>query len=225
MPLYQVEIPGRGKFKVESPTELTDEQVYAAVLQDIGNAPPPKKGLMAALGKGAESTLSGLRTGVGKYINPEEAAMAGLQRGEEISGKYADQTGLDKVKEAYTKDGVLSAAKEVGRQIPLVSATGIGASSLVNKSRVWPRCAWLMPFSSRTERFWPKLSIKSARSLFNSSSLSASFDSAPLPNEPNCPASASFFCAFLILVSMLATLLKLESWKPSMIRLSPNLKH
>ena len=122
MPLYQVEIPGRGKFKVESPTELTDEQAYAAVLQDIGNAPPPKKGLMAALGKGAESTLSGLRTGVGKYINPEEAAMAGLQRGEEISGKYADQTGLDKVKEAYEKQGVLSAAKEVGRQIPLALA-------------------------------------------------------------------------------------------------------
>ena len=64
MPLYQVEIPGRGKFKVESPTELTDEQAYAAVLQEIGNAPPPKKGLMAALGKGAESTLSQLRTGV-----------------------------------------------------------------------------------------------------------------------------------------------------------------
>ena len=122
MPLYQVEIPGRGKFKVDSPTELTDEQVYAAVLQDIGNAPPPKKGMLAALGKGAESTLSGLRTGIGKYVNPEEAAMAGLERGEEISGKYADQTGMDKVKEAYTKDGVLSAAKEVGRQIPLALA-------------------------------------------------------------------------------------------------------
>jgi hypothetical protein len=122
MPLYQVEIPGRGKFKVDSPTELTDEQAYAAVLQDIGNEPPPKKGLLAALGKGAESTLSGLRTGIGKYVNPEEAAMAGLERGEEISGKYADQTGMDKVKEAYTKDGVLSAAKEVGRQIPLALA-------------------------------------------------------------------------------------------------------
>jgi hypothetical protein len=122
MPLYQVEIPGRGKFKVDSPTELTDEQAYAAVLQDIGNAPPPKKGMLAALGKGAESTLSGLRTGIGKYVNPEEAAMAGLQRGEEISGKYADQIGLDKVKEAYNKDGVLSAAKEVGRQIPLAFA-------------------------------------------------------------------------------------------------------
>ena len=123
MPLYQVEIPGRGKFKVESPTELTDEQAYAAVLQEIGNAPPPKKGLLAALGKGTESTLSQLRTGVsGAFGSPEEAARAGLERGEEISGKYADQVSMEKVKEAFAKDGVLSAAKEVGRQIPLAIA-------------------------------------------------------------------------------------------------------
>jgi len=123
MPLYQVEIPGRGKFKVDSPTELTDEQVYAAVLQDIGNAPPPKKGMLAALGKGAESTLSGLRTGVaGAFGSPEEAARAGIQRGEDISGRYADQVSMDRVKEAFNKDGVLSAAKEVGRQIPLAIA-------------------------------------------------------------------------------------------------------
>jgi hypothetical protein len=123
MPRYQVEIPGRGKFTVESPTELTDEQAYAAVLQDIGNAPPPKKGLMAALGKGAESTLSGLRTGIeGTFGSPEEAARAGIQRGEDISGRYADQVSMEKVKEAFNKDGVLSAAKEVGRQIPLAIA-------------------------------------------------------------------------------------------------------
>jgi hypothetical protein len=123
MPLYQIEIPGRGKFKVDSPTELTDEQAYAAVLQEIGNAPPPKKGLMAALGKGAESTLSQLRTGVsGAFGSPEEAARAGLERGEEISGKYADQVSMDKVKEAFNKDGVAAAAKEVARQVPLAIA-------------------------------------------------------------------------------------------------------
>jgi hypothetical protein len=123
MPRYQVEIPGRGKFTVESPTELTDEQAYAAVLQDIGNAPPPKKGLMAALGKGAESALSQTRTGVaGAFGSAEEAARAGLGRGEELSDKYAEQIGTEKVKEAYTKDGVIAAAKEVGRQIPLAIA-------------------------------------------------------------------------------------------------------
>jgi hypothetical protein len=123
MPLYQVEIPGRGKFKVDSPTELTDEQVYAAVLQDIGNAPPPKKGLLAALGKGAESTLSQTRTGAaGAFGSAEEAARAGIQRGEDIGDKYADQIGTEKVKEAFNKDGVIAAAKEVGRQIPLAIA-------------------------------------------------------------------------------------------------------
>jgi len=123
MPLYQVEIPGRGKFKVDSPTELTDEQAYAAVLQDIGNAPPPKKGLFAALGKGAESTLSQTRTGAaGAFGSAEEAARAGIQRGEDIGDKYADQIGTEKVKEAYNKDGVIAAAKEIGRQIPLAIA-------------------------------------------------------------------------------------------------------
>jgi hypothetical protein len=30
MPLYEIEIPGQGKYQVESPTELTDAQAYGA---------------------------------------------------------------------------------------------------------------------------------------------------------------------------------------------------
>lgn len=122
MPIYSVQGPDGRIYDIEGPEGASDAQVISALEEHLASQPKPKKGLMAALGKGAESTLSGLRTGVGKYINPEEAAIAGLQRGEEISGKYADQTGLDKVKEAYEKQGVLSAAKEVGRQIPLALA-------------------------------------------------------------------------------------------------------
>jgi len=123
MPLYQVEIPGRGKFKVESPTELTDEQAYEAVMRDIGNEPPPKSGILAALGKGTESTLSQLRSGLsGALGSGEEAATAGLQRGEAINRKYADQVSLEKVKEAYEKNGLLSAAKEVAGQVPAAIA-------------------------------------------------------------------------------------------------------
>ena len=122
MPIYSVQGPDGRIYDIEGPEGASDAEVVSALEEHLASQPKPKKGLMAALGKGAESTLSGLRTGVGKYINPEEAAMAGLERGEEIAGKYADQTGLDKVKEAYTKDGVLSAAKEVGRQIPLALA-------------------------------------------------------------------------------------------------------
>ena len=48
MPKYEVEIPGRGKFDVESPTELTDAQAYQAVMAQIGPAPVQEKGIGAA---------------------------------------------------------------------------------------------------------------------------------------------------------------------------------
>ena len=123
MPIYSVQGPDGRIYDVEGPEGASDAQVIAALEEHLASQPKPKKGLMAALGKGAESTLSQLRTGVsGAFGSPEEAARAGLERGEEISGKYADQVSMEKVKEAFAKDGVLSAAKEVGRQIPLAIA-------------------------------------------------------------------------------------------------------
>jgi len=67
MPLYEIEIPGQGKYQVESPTELTDVQAYAAAAAQA-NAPQqaapeaktsnPFKGLAARgasiLGEGIE---------------------------------------------------------------------------------------------------------------------------------------------------------------------------
>jgi len=123
MPIYSVQGPDGRIYDIEGPEGASDAEVISALEQHLASQPKPKKGLLAALGKGAESTLSGLRTGIeGTFGSAEEAARAGIQRGEEISGKYADQVSMEKVKEAYAKDGVLSAAKEVGRQIPLAIA-------------------------------------------------------------------------------------------------------
>ena len=123
MPIYSVQGPDGRIYDIEGPEGASDAQVISALEEHLASQPKPKKGLLAALGKGAESTLSGLRTGIsGAFGSPEEAAKAGLERGEEISNKYADQVSMEKVKEAYNKDGVLSAAKEVGRQIPLAIA-------------------------------------------------------------------------------------------------------
>jgi hypothetical protein len=118
MPLYEIEIPGRGKFQVESPTPLTDAQAYAAVVQQIGAAPKPAEGYLAALGKGAESTLSALRAGVKGIYAPEEAAREAQARQQDIGRRYAEQVSLDKVKEAYEKRGLLPAAGEAISQIP-----------------------------------------------------------------------------------------------------------
>lgn len=79
----------------------------------------PKTGIGAALGSGTESFISSLRTGAEGIFSPEEAARKGLEREEARAGKYADQIGLDKLKEAYEKQGLTGAIGEVGRQIPL----------------------------------------------------------------------------------------------------------
>ena len=123
MPIYSVQGPDGRIYDIEGPEGASDAEVVSALEAHLASQSKPKKGLLAALGKGAESTLSGLRTGVaGTFGSAEEAARAGIQRGEDISGRYADQVSMEKVKETYNKDGVLSAAKEVGRQIPLAIA-------------------------------------------------------------------------------------------------------
>ena len=123
MPIYSVQGPDGRIYDIEGPEGASDAQVISALEQHLASQPKPKKGLMAALGKGVESAASQTRTGVaGAFGSAEEAAMAGIQRGEDIGDKYAEQIGTEKVKEAFNKDGVIAAAKEVGRQIPLAIA-------------------------------------------------------------------------------------------------------
>jgi hypothetical protein len=88
-------------------------------LLSAGDMPAPKKGFGAALGSGTESFIGALRTGAESIFSPEEAARKGLEREEARAGKYADQVGLDKLKEVYAKQGLTGAIGEVGRQIPL----------------------------------------------------------------------------------------------------------
>jgi uncharacterized protein YcfJ len=82
--------------------------------------PPKKEGVMAAFGKGLESLLGSSRTAVGAFTgSPEEAALAALER--QKQSPYADQVSLEKVSEA-AKRGLLPAAGEVARQVPLAIA-------------------------------------------------------------------------------------------------------
>jgi len=123
MPKYHVEIPGRGKYTVDSPEDLSDEQVYAALMNDIGSTPEPKRGVGASFMKGLEGLLSSGQTAVeASMLNPEEAARRGLERGQRMSNEYADQTSLQTIKDTYQKQGLLPAAKEVARQVPLALA-------------------------------------------------------------------------------------------------------
>jgi hypothetical protein len=84
-----------GKY-LKIPEGMSPDQAYDAALTKFPNLldePQQKKGLGAALGKGTESMLGSLRTGAEAIVSPEEAAKKGLQRGQELSEKYAEQVG------------------------------------------------------------------------------------------------------------------------------------
>lgn len=113
-----------GKY-LKIPEGMSPDQAYSSALEKFPNLldePAQKKGLGAALGKGTESTLSSLRTGLEALVSPEQAAKKGLAREQELADKYAQQIGTEKLKEAYEKSGLIGAGGELVRQVPLAIA-------------------------------------------------------------------------------------------------------
>jgi len=121
--IYTIQGPDGRTYDLEGPEGASEAQVIAALQQQLASQPAPKKGVLAQVAKGAESLISSGRTGIGAATgSAEEAALAGLQRGEDINARYADDIGLDKLKDVYDKKGIGAAGKEVLRQIPLAIA-------------------------------------------------------------------------------------------------------
>jgi hypothetical protein len=125
MPIARFQLPDGRIARFEVPEGTTPEQAQAMMEAQVAEMPSatpeqkPKEGLIAGLEKGTESTLSQLRSGIGALFGSgEEAARAGLARGEDINKRYADQVSLEKVKQAYNDKGLLSAAGEAVSQVP-----------------------------------------------------------------------------------------------------------
>ena len=117
---YEVALPdGR---VVEFPDNVPHDEAERIIREQLLK-PTPKEGILAGLEKGAESTYSQLRSGLGALLGSgEEAARAGLERGEDISKRYADQVSMEKVKQAYEQKGLLPAAGEAISQVPYAIA-------------------------------------------------------------------------------------------------------
>lgn len=138
MPIVSVE----GVGNVEFPNTMSKKDIVNAIENDIlpqfqkriERIPkpvdktqeleiPPQRGLGAAFKKGLAGIVSPSATAVEATLgNKEEAALAGLLRGEETGKKYADQTSLEAVKKAYEDRGLLAAGKEVLSQVPYAIA-------------------------------------------------------------------------------------------------------
>jgi hypothetical protein len=131
MPIYSVQGPDGRIYKVEGPAgaseaeilRYVETQVAPALAAQEAETPKKKTGIGAALGKGVESLISSGRTGISALMgSPEEAARAGLARGEDMSRRYEDQVSLEKVQQAYRERGILPAAGEALSQIPAAIA-------------------------------------------------------------------------------------------------------
>ena len=118
MPSYKIEIPGQGSFNVDSPTELTDDQAYRAVQQQLQiEAQPQTAGIGEALKGGTKRLIESIRTGIeAPFIGGEEAAARGIARQEAITERPA--ASLEEIKRVYEQKGLLPAAKEAISQFP-----------------------------------------------------------------------------------------------------------
>jgi hypothetical protein len=97
MPIYEVEIPGQGKFRVESETELTDDQVISAVMEQPARTTPQE--LTRQVGLTARGAITGLTSPlsiIGDPLNQLINMIAGtnLQPVSQASQQLMTQAGL-----------------------------------------------------------------------------------------------------------------------------------
>ena len=95
-------------------TESFDPNAYLGIKK--------KKGLLAAGERGARGLIGSLQTGIESLLPQQNAAanaaIKGVERQEQIAQEIEAPASLERVKEAYRKKGLLSAAGEVASQIP-----------------------------------------------------------------------------------------------------------
>jgi hypothetical protein len=119
MQTYQVEIPGRGTFEVQSETELTDSQVYQIALEQA--TPQMEYGF-------GRAALQGLTMG----FSDEAEAQLRASRGE---GRYEDiLAGIRQAKQRFEEEYPIgSTMAEIGGSVPTMLAGGLGAARLASR--------------------------------------------------------------------------------------------
>jgi hypothetical protein len=153
MPQYDIAVPGKGTFRVNSPTPLTDEQAWQAVQNQV-NAPEPKsagfslKDLALSFGQGVgggtqaltdiagagnvvSKGLTGLQQSAGEAMTPERQAE--IMRRQEIK-KQAEGNTLEEVKAVlggFAEAPLQTLAQGAGSIVPMVLGTALMPAAAV----------------------------------------------------------------------------------------------
>jgi hypothetical protein len=128
MPKYEIDVPGQGKFEVDSPTDLTDAQAYAAVQAQLKSvpteaAPTQDTGVLSMMGRGV---VRGAKQ-TGSLLADVLPAMAAKAVGaDEYAAKQMEEAAQTQ-KEIEQKYGAryksLSDVKGIGDYIPFALET------------------------------------------------------------------------------------------------------
>lgn len=114
---------------LEFPDGTDPSVIQATVKRVLASSGPTKQSTIGSeLKRGAQQVASSMKTAYGALTgSPEEAARAGIERGNAISEAAGEGVGFEPVKKAYQEKGLMSAAGEAVSQIPRALA-GQGAN-------------------------------------------------------------------------------------------------
>ena len=115
---YTVALPdGR---TVEFPDSVSKEKAAEIIRQQLGiSLPGPKEStLLGEVVRGAKQLGSTTRTGIEAITSPEEAARAGVERGQRIAEEAGAGPSFAALRKVYEEQGLLPAVGELASQVP-----------------------------------------------------------------------------------------------------------
>jgi len=113
---YFLTLPDGRQAKFADSTPKEEAEIF--LREKFPDLYPKSGGITGAIGKGAESLVSGIRAGVAGLFDAEQAAKDAALRERSIASRYANEVGLDQLSKRYAEEGLFGAGKELLSQSP-----------------------------------------------------------------------------------------------------------
>jgi hypothetical protein len=120
MPIYTVRAPDGKSYDLRAPDGTSEEQLAQALYEQVPEAfrAPKQSSVLGELGRNIEQTVSSYRAGISGLMGNDRAGAEGGERGTAINARYGEAPSLDRLKQVYERDGLLSAAGTAITDIP-----------------------------------------------------------------------------------------------------------